>query len=57
MLKEELEIKGFCNRLELAKTKNKLLSLHKQVIQQKVEFHNDLLKDIKACSGQIREYL
>lgn len=48
MLKEELEIKGFCNRLELAKTKNKLLSLHKQVIQQKVEFHNNLLKDLEV---------
>ena len=51
MLKEELEIKVFCNRLELAKTRSMLLSLHKQVIQQKVEFHNDLLKDIKVCSG------
>ena len=48
---EELEDKGFCNRLELAKTRSKLLSLHKQVIQQQVEFHNDLLKDINACSG------
>ena len=48
MLKEELEIKGSCNKLELAKTKNKLLSLHKQVIQQKVEFHNNLLKDLEV---------
>ena len=48
MLKEELEIKGFCNRLELAKTRSKLLSLHKQVIQQKVEFHNNLLKDLEV---------
>ena len=45
---EELEDKGFCNRLELAKTRNKLLSLHKQVIQQQVEFHNNLLKDLEV---------
>lgn len=45
---EELEDKGFCNRLELAKTRSQLLSLHKQVIQQQVEFHNDLLKDIEV---------
>ena len=48
---EELEDKGFCNRLELAKTRNKLLSLHKQVIQQQVEFHNNLLKDLEVCNG------
>lgn len=45
---EELEDKGFCNRLELAKTRSKLLSLHKQVIQQQVEFHNNLLKDLEV---------
>ena len=45
---EKLEDKGFCNRLELAKTRSKLLSLHKQLIQQQVEFHNDLLKDIEV---------
>ena len=48
---EELEDKGFCNRLELDKTRSKLLSLHKQVIQQQVEFHNNLLKDLEVCSG------
>lgn len=48
---EELEDKGFCNRLELAKTRSKLLSLHKQVIQQQVEFHNNLLKDLEVCNG------
>ena len=48
---EELEDKRFCNRLELAKTRSKLLSLHKQVIQQQVEFHNNLLKDLEVCNG------
>ncbi len=48
---DELEDKGFCNRLELAKTRSKLLSLHKQVIQQQVEFHNNLLKDLEVCNG------
>ena len=45
---KKLEDKGFCNRLELAKTRSKLLSLHKQVIQQQVEFHNNLLKDLEV---------
>ena len=48
---DELEDKGFCNRLELAKTRSKLLSLHKQVIQQQVDFHNNLLKDLEVCNG------
>lgn len=48
---DELEDKGFCNRLVLDKTRNKLLSLHKQVIEQQIEFHNNLLKDLEVCSG------
>ena len=43
--------KGFCNRLELDKTREKLLSLHKQVIQQQVNFHNHLLKELEVCNG------
>ena len=40
--------KGFCNRLELDKTREKLLSLHKKVIQQQVDFHNNLLKELEV---------
>lgn len=35
--------KGFCNRLEFLKTRKKLLSLHKQVINQQLKFNNNLL--------------
>ena len=41
-----LDDKGFCNRLELEKTRNKLLTLHKQVLQQQIEFNNNLLKEM-----------
>ena len=43
-----LDDKGFCNRLELEKTRNKLLTLHKQVLQQQIEFNKNLLKDIEV---------
>lgn len=48
---DNLPYKGFCNRLELDKTRDKLLSLHKQVIQQQVDFHNNLLKELEVCNG------
>lgn len=38
--------KGFCNRLELDKTRNKLLSLHKQILQQQANYNNNLLKEM-----------
>ena len=43
-----LDDQGFCNRLELEKTRNKLLTLHKQVLQQQIEFNKNLLKDIEV---------
>lgn len=43
-----LDDKGFCNRLELEKTRNKLLTLHKQVLQQQIEFNKNLLKDVEV---------
>ncbi len=49
---DALDDKGFCNRLELDKTRDKLLSLHKEVIQKQIEFHNNLLKDLEACNGK-----
>lgn len=48
---DEVKDKGCFNRLVLNKTRDKLLSLHKQVIQQQVEFHNNLLKDLEVCNG------
>lgn len=45
---DKFEDKGFCNRLELAKTRRKLLSLHKQVIQKQIEFHHDILQDLEV---------
>lgn len=41
-----LDDKGFCNRLELEKTRNKLLSLHKQILQQQANYNNNLLKEM-----------
>ena len=38
--------KGFCNRLELDKTRNKLLLLHKQILQQQANYNNNLLKEM-----------
>lgn len=35
--------KGFCNRLEILKTRKKLFSLHKQVINQQLKFNKNLL--------------
>ena len=46
-----LDDKGFCNRLELEKTCYKLLTLHKQVLQQQIEFNKNLLKDVEVNCG------
>lgn len=46
---DAMDDKGFCNRLVLDKTRYKLLSLHKEVIQKQIEFHNDLMKDLEVC--------
>lgn len=48
---DALDDKDFCNRLVLDKTRNKLLSLHKEVIQKQIEFHNNLMKDLEVCNG------
>lgn len=48
---DALDDKGFCNRLELEKTRNKLLTLHKQVLQQQIEFNKNLLKDVEVNCG------
>lgn len=45
---DALDDKGFCNRLELDKTRNKLLSLHKKVIQKQIEFHTNLLEHLEV---------
>ena len=45
---DELDDKGFCNRLELEKTRNKLLLLHKKVLQQQAIFNEKLLQDNKV---------
>ena len=41
--------KGFCNRLVLKKTRNKLLSLHKEVLKQQAIYNNNLLKEFEVC--------
>lgn len=48
---DALDDKGFCNRLELDKARNKLLSLHKEVIQKQIEFHTNLLEylEVQKC--------
>lgn len=43
---DALDDKGFCNRLELDKTRNKLLLLHKQILQQQANYNNNLLKEM-----------
>ena len=43
---DALDDKGFCNRLELDKNRNKLLSLHKQILQQQANYNNNLLKEM-----------
>ena len=47
---DTLTDKGVCNRLVLEKTRNKLLSLHNEVIQQQTNFNKNLLKDIEVYS-------
>lgn len=41
--------KGFCNRLEVLKTRRKLLELHKEVLKQQAEFNNDLVRKYGVC--------
>lgn len=41
--------KGFCNRLVLEKTRNKLLSLHREVLEQQAKYNDNLLKEFKVC--------
>lgn len=43
---DALDDKGFCNRLELDKTRNKLLLLNKQILQQQANYNNNLLKEM-----------
>lgn len=41
--------KGFCNRLVLEKTRNKLLSLHREVFEQQARYNDNLLKEFEVC--------
>ena len=41
--------KGFCNRLVLEKTRNKLLSLHGEVLEQQARYNDNLLKEFEVC--------
>lgn len=41
--------KGFCNRLVLEKTRNKLLSLHREVLEQQARCNDNLLKEFEVC--------
>lgn len=41
--------KGFCNRLVLEKTRNKLLSLHREVLEQQAKYNDNLLKEFEVC--------
>ncbi len=41
--------KGFFNRLVLDKTRNKLLSLHNEVLKQQAQYNNSLLKELEVC--------
>ena len=40
--------KGFCNRLVLEKTRNKLLSLHREVLEQQARYNDNLLKEFEV---------
>lgn len=48
---DALDDKGFCNRLELEKTRKKLLSLHEEVIRQQISYNNNLMKDFEVVNG------
>lgn len=45
---DSLTDKGSFNRLVLDKTRDKLMTLHKQVIQQQVDYNNGLLENIEV---------
>ena len=42
---DSLSDKGFCNRLEMEKTRNELLALHKNILKQQAEFNNKLVQE------------
>ena len=42
--------KGFCNRLVLDKTRQKLLSLHNEVLKQQAQYNSSLLKELEVCN-------
>lgn len=46
---DSLSDKGFCNRLEIGKTRNKLLALHKSILKQQEEFNNKLVQECEEC--------
>lgn len=46
---DSLSDKGFCNRLEIGKTHNKLLALHKSILKQQAEFNNKLVQECEEC--------
>lgn len=46
---DSLSDKGFCNRLEIGKTRNKLLALHKSILKQQAEFNNKLVQECEEC--------
>ena len=48
----ELDNKGYCNRLVIEKTRQKLLELHKQVINSQKEHNNNLIATIEVEDEQ-----
>ncbi|MBR6722698.1 hypothetical protein IKL64_04520 [bacterium] len=42
--------KGFCNRLVLDKTRQKLLSLHNEILKQQAQYNSSLLKELEVCN-------
>ena len=46
---DSLSDKGFCNRLEIGKTRHKLLALHKSILKQQAEFNNKLVQECEEC--------
>lgn len=42
--------KGFCNRLVLDKTRQKLLSLHSEILKQQAQYNSSLLKELEVCN-------
>lgn len=44
--------KGFCNRLVLEKTRERLLTLHEIVVRQQINFNNNLIKKNEVCVNE-----